>query len=301
MRKDEKSKEISESQRISLVSSNFEIAAKNLMASMPDITKLVPSIPIGNIISQETLRAFESIAKQNQERFFAINDSLQIFASMQKSVLSNLDPLFRVSFDWSGIIESQLDFTKEDEFKKFEYNWAGFLTVDEIKVLYDLWKGGKEEEVKDFFFIWFSGKEKLETVIRKFESNDLFKPRVTIITKALEAHRKGDYELSVPILLAQIDGVFIEKHKDLMEVITSSVKCNKCGNIVKSKIPINANNISSYLASKENKYLDNFLDYIHQTFREVRHDIMHGKKLDYADKDLSTKLIATLFHMSHEE
>jgi hypothetical protein len=218
--------------------------------------------------------------------------------------LSSIDPIFNIAFKWEGLFESiskSFKFTDDAEFKKFEYNWVGFLTLTEIKELYELWKKGDTEKVKDFFYNWFSDEEKVDNLIEDFNKNEFFRPRMHILSKALKAHLNTDYELSIPILLSQIDGIFIERHKDLDGKITYTNTCQKCGAKVKDKAPLNAKNISQHIIKRENKFMVFFLQHIIDTFENLRNAILHGKKLDYPDKDLSTKLIVTLLELSYHD
>ena len=45
------------------------------------------------------------------------------------------------------------------------------------------------------------------------------------------------------------------------------------------------------------QYFPEFLEHINDTFANLRNDILHGKKLDYPDKNLSTKLVITLYQL----
>jgi len=269
-----------------------------IFAKMNQQLTKVFQVPTGVFGILETLR------KSNFDHLFQVSKALEHLTKINTSFLSSIDPLFNVAFKWGGLLNSvskTFKFEDEEEFKKFEYNWAGFLTVRELKKLYELWKEGKEAEVKDFFYKWFSDEKKLDNMIEDFKKNKFFSPRIRILKKTLKAHLNSDYELSIPILLSQIDGVFIEKHQGLDGKISFTNICKECKNENKIKAPLNARNISQYLLKKENQYMPFFLNHIMNTFENLRHDILHGKKLDYPDKDLSTKLIVTLLELSYSE
>ncbi len=252
-------------------------------------------------IPSGTLKAMENIQKINLDCLYQGSKALEILSSINPTFLSSINPIFNIGFDWGGITESiskSFDFTKEKEFSKFEYNWAGFLTLKELEKLYELWKKGETEKVKGFFYEWFSDKGKLDALIHDLGKNKLFTPRMHILEKALSAHLDSKYELSIPILLSQIDGIFIERHKDLDEKIHAHPKCKSCGKKITINLPLTASNISKHILGKQNNYLPYFLEHIIDTFENLRNDILHGKKLDYADKDLSTKLIITLLELN---
>lgn len=248
-------------------------------------------------IPTATLEAISHIQRSNYDAILQANKALEQIKKIDLGFLVDLNPLFNIGFNWETILDfssSIFKFTTEDEFKKFEYNWIGFLSVSEIKKLYKLWKNNEKDKVKDFFYQWFSNETKISNLLKDFNQNKSFKPRMSILRKALTAHLNADYELSIPIFLSQIDGVFISKHNGLAGQITHT--CSKCKG--KSKAHLNANNISKFILQKQNEYMPFFLEHIIDIFEKLRNDIMHGKKLDYADKDLSTKLILTLVQLN---
>lgn len=62
---------------------------------------------------------------------------------------------------------------------------------------------GEIKEVEDALVVYFEGQlEEIEKTI-----NAQFPHRAHIISSAVKAHRSGDYYLSIPVLLAQTDGV----------------------------------------------------------------------------------------------
>ncbi|MFA5797821.1 MAG: hypothetical protein WC916_07365 [Candidatus Woesearchaeota archaeon] len=252
-------------------------------------------------IPESTLRVLENLQKINYDRISLANDALKRIAEINTSFLSSLNPAFNIGFSWegiSGLISKSLKFEDEDEFETFEYNWAGCLTIHELKELYDLWKNGEKDKVRDFFYQWFSDKRKIDNLIENFRENDILRPRMPILEKAFQSHLDSDYELSIPVLISQIDGIFIEKHKDLDGQISFTHTCKICGGESKTKSYLTANNISKFLLKKQNRYMPFFLEHIIDTFDNLRNDILHGKKLDYANKDLSTKLVLTLVELN---
>ena len=273
----------------------------SLIQQMQSIAEMNKTLTESFHIPSLTLSAIEKLQKINLDHLTQATSALERIKEINGSFLSSINPLFNIGFNWNGLFESiseSFKFTDEEEFKKFEYNWTGSLTLPELKELCRLWKEGEKDKVKDFFYHWFSDEKKINNLIEDFNKNDIFKPRMHILKKALKAHLNSDYELSIPVILSQIDGIFIEKHKDLEGRISFTSKCNECGAEVKTKPPLNANNISKYILNKENEYLPFFLEHIINTFDNLRNDILHGKKLDYPDKDLSTKLILTLLELN---
>lgn len=269
---------------------------------MEDLAKFNEKLADVFKISPDVLKTLEKIQKSNIDYITQATKTLEHISQINTSFLSSLDPLFNIAFNWDGLFDSlseSLRFINEEEFKEFEYKWAGSLTISDLRGLYDLWKKGDKDKVKQYFYEYFSDEETIDKLIQDFDKNEIFAPRMHIISKALKAHLNSDYELSIPIILAQIDGIFIEKHKALEGKITSSPKCSLCGGKTKVNIKLNARNISEYIIKKEQ--IPYFLEHIIDTFANLRNDILHGKKLDYPDKDLSTKLIVTLMELNYKE
>lgn len=283
------------------INSNFKIPNSLIQQihSIPEINnKLTKSFQI----PASTLGTIQKIQKSNSICLIQANSALERIKEINTSFLSSINPIFNIGFNFEGLFDSMselFEFTDDGEFKNFEYNWAGFLTIPKIKELYGLWKKDEKDKVKDFFYQWLSDKKEIDNLIEDFNKNDIFEPRMHILEKALKAHLNSDYELSIPIFLSQIDGIFIEKHKDLDGKISFRNRCQKCGEDVKIKAPLNAKNICNHILNKENEYLPFFLKHIIDTFDNLRNDIVHGKKLDYPDKDLSIKLILTLLELNY--
>jgi len=278
------------------ISERFRIP-NSLIQQMQSVAEMNKKLTASFQIPKLTLSAIEHLQKINYDHIALASKALEQIKIIDTAFLSSLNPIFNLGFNWEGIFESfskSFNFTNEEEFKKFEYNWTGFLTIPELRKLYDLWKKGEKAKVKDLFYQWFSNEQKVDNLIEDFNKNDAFKPRMRILKKALKAHINSDYELSIPIILSQIDGIFIDKHKNLDGQIVNT--CQKCGG--KSKAYLNANNISKFILNKQNEYMPFFLEHIIDTFENLRSGILHGKKLDYPDKDLSTKLILTLVELN---
>lgn len=75
-----------------------------------------------------------------------------------------------------------------------------------IPPLVSLLKSGKAKEADE----WLCGHFNELSGEIEMELSKLFPARAVILKKAFDAHRKGDFELSIPVLLAQADGIMIE-------------------------------------------------------------------------------------------
>ena len=235
----------------------------------------------------------------------------QISKILNSSFLINIQPFLATQFKFNGLLEAFQEATKfvsEDDFKRFEYSWATFsFGMKTTRELYKLWKAGKEEEDRKYFFDMFNSKENINSLVGELNENLLFKPRIDIIKDALYAHLDKKYTLSVPVLWCQIEGVFIEKHKDIVkdkflkcscEGCEGEIKCIECG----TSIPLreNVNNITRELSKKEETFPFVY-DSIRRFYNEKRHKILHGSDIGYADPNLSTKLILLLHFLNLSE
>lgn len=295
-------------------------ANKHLSNILSDLPRLVPTfkkpIPDGLLNETGTLWVLNG-----REAASKLTETLSGISSINTAGFMKLDPLFNIGAGYKAIaqaieahsrkalaaqqamartlaelgdrVKSNLAFLDEKEFSEFEYNWLLFLPIPKMREFYQQWKDGELADIEKFFRDGFSEDETINELLKGFNDNELFKPRIHIIEDALGAHLATKYTLSIPVILSQIDGIFIECYKILEGKI--SRKCPKCKH--RTELPLNARNISEYLAKRKSVYFGWFLRHIMDTFEKLRNDILHGKKLNYPDADLSTKLVLTLFQL----
>ena len=296
-------------------------ANKNLSNMLSDLPRLVPTFK--KPIPDGLLNEIGTLWTLNREAASKLIEPLAGISSINTAAFMKLDPLFNMGAGYKVIaqaineysrkalaaqqamartlaelwdkVKSDLAFLNEEEFNEFEYNWLLFLPIPKMREFYQQWKDGKVADIDKFFRDGFSEDEAIDELLNVFNDNELFKPRINIIEDALGAHLARKYTLSIPVILTQIDGIFIERYKILEGEL--SYTCPKCGH--RREMQLNARNISEHLASRESVYLGWFLRHIIDTFDKLRNDILHGKKLNYPDADLSTKLVLTLFQLHH--
>ena len=305
-------------------------AIANLSNILPDLPKLVPAFK--SPIPDRLLKEIKAQQESKKRAFSETTESLDKLSSIKVAGLMKLDPIFAIGADYKGVaqalsanfgrileeharisqasgrilekrtriyqamadsLKDSSAFLDEEEFGEFEYNWLFFLPIPQMKEFYESWKAGKLGDVEEFFRNGFSQDETISKLLTTFDDNEFFKPRIHIIGDALNAHLAGKYTLSIPVILSQVDGIFIERYSRLEGEIVYT--CQECG--YKRKAPLNARNISEHLANRESVYFAPFLKHIMDTFVELRNKILHGIKLDYPDVDLSTKLILTLLEL----
>lgn len=128
---------------------------------------------------------------------------------------------------------------------------------------------------------------------------DNYPKRAKIIEKAIKSHKIGDYELSIPVLLSQIDGIYkeetqteyfqkLEKKKTTIEENVIKEIKNSHNDIMNILIiPFCSNLTISYSEKDRNKSGLNSFDL-------NRHAILHGESTDYGTKINSLKTISFL-------
>jgi hypothetical protein len=122
-----------------------------------------------------------------------------------------------------------------------------------------------------------------------------FPSRSKIISKAIQSHRNGDYELAIPVLLTQIDGIFRELTKKEIFSAKDKRRAEKVFNKFDTKnvnkkvltialTPLREYEILSASFNKSIKY-PNII---------ARNPILHGYKTDYANETNGLKTISLL-------
>ncbi|HOE63319.1 MAG TPA: hypothetical protein PKW18_12110 [Candidatus Sumerlaeota bacterium] len=153
---------------------------------------------------------------------------------------------------------------------------------------------GSVQEAENTLVEYFEERlDGLETsIIEKFPN------RKKMISSAFSAHRRGEYELSIPVLLSQTDGIYKEyTGKNFF---------------TKQKNPQTASNTEEYfadalLAALKNPLLPHSSLPIRASesergvgFKELnRHTVLHGESLDYGTKTNSLKAIALINYIAH--
>ena len=161
--------------------------------------------------------------------------------------------------------------------------------------LKDLLANGNIEEVENILIKHFE--DQIDIIEKSII--DKFTERKKIITAAFNAHRRQEYELSIPVLFAQTDGI-------CKEVVDQYLFMKIRGR----RIPQTAFYVEQIAA---NKIMMAFLSPLAQTlpvnaaenerdegFDELnRHMVLHGQSLDYGNKKNSLKAISLINYVSH--
>jgi hypothetical protein len=149
-------------------------------------------------------------------------------------------------------------------------------------------------EVLDTFMIKFY-KKKLRKISRFFRKNH--PQRYLIIKKALQAHRRGDFELSIPVILTQIEGLFYDlTDKEIFSKGRGKLKENTAKTWVNSK----ENDTIAFMLAILEPLREN--DNLSASFKDSekfpnalnRNKILHGRDINYPNELNSYKAISLL-------
>jgi len=128
----------------------------------------------------------------------------------------------------------------------------------------------------------------------------LYPIRKKIITSAFKAHKRKEYELSIPVFLAQIDGICYDLiEKDFFSISPRSERhkeqpkhwvTDQQFNNFKSSIlePLTKNDYLSVQIKNRHLY----------PFALNRNEVLHGRSIDYATETNSLKAISLLNYIS---
>ncbi len=162
------------------------------------------------------------------------------------------------------------------------------ISIAEFSILQNLIEQGDFDEVERFLLTHFENKlDQIENLISK-----RFPNRQKIIKSAFNAHRRGEYELSVPVLLSQTDGICNEVAKGYLFMRT-----NKKPQVARFVESLNAYSLKAIILSplvatlpinaSEKERPDGFTGL-------NRHMVLHGDSLDYGTHVKSLKSISLM-------
>ncbi len=152
---------------------------------------------------------------------------------------------------------------------------------------------GNVKEAEDALVEYFESRvgEIEESISKRFPS------REKLIRSAFKAHRRQEYELSIPVFLAQTDGICKEVTKQYL-----FRKQNQKRQIAIYIEQIAADTFRAALLSPLSKTLPIWASEYERAegFNELnRHMVLHGESLDYGNKVNSLKAISLVNYVAH--
>lgn len=166
------------------------------------------------------------------------------------------------------------------------------------------YKSGDKHSITNFFKSTFHGKDYflLRHMVNSWKNKPLFKPRMKAINQAMNAHIRGEYYLSIPTLLPISEGI-AEAYCKRARIPISRRDRSKGGLKISNALVHRQQALDSYL------YLPEIILYHLQNIifsdtdliktnpnRKLlnRHNILHGKTVNYGDAARSLRCFLLL-------
>lgn len=215
---------------------------------------------------------------------------LELHAQIEK-MFENVK-LIEPSIDWpktletlKKIIEELPEQLKETLLLSGKHGWFydSELPLSNMLKIKRLFEEGKTAEAEAMFISYY--KDNLADI--ELRINTSWSKRAKIITAAFEAHRNGKYELSIPVMLIQADGIFGE--------IFSLQLCKARHNhqFREAQCDLYAYPLSQPLPLSLNEFERE------ENFQGLnRHLVLHGKSVDYPSEINSLKTISLLSYVA---
>jgi hypothetical protein len=292
---------------------NFSIQLPEIYSSLQiiDTSQWLKTIKISTEIF-DTLKTVKTwnIAYSSQIRTMTENLSL-----VAKRITADFAAMKISAFDFSslGIFEELnklLEYSKDavDSFNSAGWTIAPSMNYElrEKVVLYH--QQNKTRYVSRVILGYYHKDDfsKLKNTVEAWEKNLYFAPRMRIFRAALKAHCEGNYTLSVPTLLPQIEGILNEYVKannldarlgKVKEVYSAVI--NDLDEYPLSSWTI-ANTLLFQLQTNTYTYTDFEVEFnkSSNSRRTTRHTILHGIATDYDKPIYSLKLFVLLDALS---
>jgi len=272
---------------------------KSILSSeaISSLNKISENLRIGFPASRSMLKVTESLNRVTTgliPKFEAINKANQQFSKSLGGLTSFMSSLPKINPDFMVGLEERI---KEQTLFFADQGWFFDdqmpMTLHQVKKLFE---EDNHDEANLYFKDYFS--ENIDRI--KLEIVQQFNHRKEFLEDAFEAHNLKKYSLSIPVLLAQADGVSQEK-TNYQLYNKKSIKGDKI-------IPKISEYIEELVDDQSSSYGDLYLYPlthlipIHasasdrgENFNQLnRHLVLHGESLDYHTEENSLKAISWL-------
>jgi hypothetical protein len=205
-----------------------------------------------------------------------------------------LQPLLKAQFQSSrDAFLSHPDNTRKALAMLGQNGW--YISLDmEISATYAVFRQleeGKLKEVDESMCAFYE--ERLDAIKKQLIAS--FPHRSHVLERAFGAHQRGEYELSVPVFLSQADGICLEltdfqlyRRREGQPTTAGFVEQLAADSIIKVLLEPLRIPLPITASSKERK------DY---PYALNRHEILHGKAVDYGTRTNSYKAISLLHYV----
>ena len=214
----------------------------------------------------------------------------------------------------STIREAQLQFavTAREELGKASRELASFPVEIQTKLLALMQTGWGIDPDQPILFVrlaqgefgngraadaWIAGHfesrlDEIETALARSHPE-----RAAILSDAFDAHRRGLYTLSVPVLLAQADGIVGDRYKK--KQLFSKSNNNGLASQINGMEPGQLATMWAETVSGNAEVSSNVRDLPVGFIGLNRHSVLHGVDLEYGTKENSIKAVSLLYMASH--
>ena len=264
------------------LSRQFEVWAKGINA-MPEM-KRIAEVQKG-LLNLSHLRITQEIIERFQRAHQA---QLSVWNRVFKDLPTNLQEIVKRTEEHKRAIEGALDAFAAD-------GWILFETISTVDViqLSTLAKHDKQKAEQELVR-YFSG-DRLDSLLGRVTSSTLFAPWQSKYHRALEAHKKGHHDLSIPIWLISLNGVLAElgtgrRYKAFSSSIDAKTHLKRFQNIVND--------------TTDDAYIRATADLLHAMGRNAakisnnpivnRHRILHGLDPNYGTEKDSIQCVLVL-------
>ncbi len=238
-----------------------------------------------------SLAPIQLFGQQFQAQMEALTEPMKRMQLLSQSIAQSLKPLTEIVINF--------DFKGWEEFLK-EFGWVEAISISYASELKEKLKTSGKEEVWKQLISDFEDEELLNELVSKIKNDNIIKSREKILGKAVYHHKNKDYISSIPLLLSQIEGIFWDmgvSQKLIENKFNSKNLIDAKGNLILGR---NGRPIECSLGELIIKIFDNSSKFGEHTksnvySKEFRHPILHGREIDYDNKQRSTMLLLMLF------
>jgi len=187
----------------------------------------------------------------------------------------------------SDSVSDFVQLMEEIESSDFDFKWIDFLVVGPQQMLYEAYQRDGPKKVYELLSSCLEDEETRKTIMSQAGSAYLTGVRREIMERAIEAHNAGNYALSVPAALTQIDGAIIEAATDLGI-------WDDDDDVTGTKVVRKGPGSSQHIPEFREPFKESYSRLMGRGTRRAK--ILHGIDTDFVnDKDFSTKAIWMAF------
>jgi hypothetical protein len=217
-----------------------------------------------------------------------------------KKAFDDLSRSFQVAHGWGDLFEQTgkavLAFARDSERYRVTMLRLGWPPPLEIPVtlgrkLVKLWESeAATEQDISAVIVEFYGSEELERLLRRWRQRRWLSRRMPILDDAVRAHARGEYNLSIPALLPQLEGALGDAFRHVGRLSSRDLE-RYTDELVRSDGHPTGD---SFLAAAREVYLNSILVPFHwgdPLPTLSRHAILHGADTEYGTAENSLRAI----------